>query len=94
MDLSDAPEVNIEFLMCDDIEMEANNTIDNNALVRDPLADISEIRLHPSSIDTLSSQIVSNDPTLLNYIQKNGNFNVTIYLTIVCIEFCFIFRSL
>lgn len=80
--------------MCDDIEMELNNTIDNNVLVQDPLADISEIRLHPSSIDTLGSQIVSNDPTPLTDIQKNGKFNVTIYLTNVCIEFCLIFRCL
>lgn len=72
MDLSDAPVVNIEFLMCDVIEMEANNTIDNNALVQDPLADISEIGIHPSSIETLSSQIVSNVSTILNDNQKNG----------------------
>lgn len=81
MNLLDAPEINIEFVMCSDIHhMEAISDCDNNALAQDPFAEMSEIELHPSSAEILSVQIISNDSIHSIGIQKNGKFDVNIII--------------
>lgn len=84
MNLLDAPEMNIELVVCSNIEMEPVNDFNNNASNQDPLAEISQIELHPSLAETSSVQIVSNNSIHSADIQKNGKFNVNIF--IVCIS--------
>lgn len=84
MNLLDAPEMNIELVMCSNIEMEPVNDFDNNASTQDPLAEMSQIEMHPPLSETSSVQIVSNNSIHSAHIQQNGRFNVKIF--IVCIS--------
>lgn len=80
MNLLDAPEKNIEFVMCSDIQnMEGISDFDDNELAQDPFAEMSRIELHPSSAVTLSVQIISNDSIQSIGIQKNGRLDVSIF---------------
>lgn len=84
MHFSDAPEMDIEFVFCSDIQIVAINDIDDSdALAQDPLEEITQIELNPSSAEMSSFQIVSNDSIQSTDIQKNGKFDMICF--ILCI---------
>lgn len=52
--------------------MVAINDFDSDALAQDPLDEISQIEINPSSAETSNLQIVLNNSIRSNDIQKNG----------------------
>lgn len=82
----DATEINFEFVPCsDDQQMEAINEIDNNALDRNPLNEISQIELNPPSAEILTVKIISNDSLHSTAIREIGKFDIIIFIVYICL---------